>query len=303
MDDEKKVEDNEDKLGSEGYSVKNEGDNVDEVEDEKDDDVGDGDKVEAGDEESLLGDEKVSESLKEEEKDEGEGEDSSEKDNKGIHELQNSQIKWIVLLMLGVIVIIVGVPFVTKNFVNTFEYEGLEYQKTKLGDLIFYSARFPVVGGTGNVIGTYAVNFRNDPRDLERIPVDTREEKIYFNVDKEWFSPVYISLDPFMEMCEGDVVISMASLSGFLKDSGFEVIPAYTDKAYARDNNGVQRWCNSDGFDTVFVVTDGDETSITEIGNHCYELQFNNCEVIEVTEKLILTVLKEYASRFENLGQ
>ena len=48
MDDEKKVEDNEDKLGSEGYSVKNEGDNVDEVEDEKDDDVGDGDKVEAG---------------------------------------------------------------------------------------------------------------------------------------------------------------------------------------------------------------------------------------------------------------
>jgi hypothetical protein len=289
MDDEKEVKDNEDRFGFDE-------DTVEEVKDEKDD----GDKVEAGEEESLLEEGvEMEESLKEEDK----SKDEEIPKKEGIEELQDVQTKWMVLLMLGVILVIVVVPFVTKNYINTFEYNGFEFQKTKLGDLIFYSARFPVISGTGNVIGTYAVNLRNDPRDLEGIPVNTRDEKIYFAIDGEKFGTTYISLNPFMEMCEGDVVISMATLSGFLKDSGFEVIPAYTDKAFARDNNVLQRWCHDDMFDTVFVVTDGNTTSITEIGNHCYELQFNNCEVIEVTEKLILTVLKEYASRFENLGQ
>ena len=295
MDDKKEVEDNVDELGSdEGEFLDDKEDSGDEVNEKEEVEM---DSSERGDVAEIVGGEG------------GEGDvvkdnaESENKDDKSIGELQNVQTKWIVLLMLGVIVVIVGVPFVTKNFINTFEYDGFEYQKTKLGDLTFYSARFPIITGTGSVLGTYTVNFRKDPRDLERINVDTREEKIYFSVGGGENSPVYISLDPFMEMCEGDVVISMASLSGFLKDSGFEVIPAYTDKAYARDNNGIQRWCNNDGFDTVFVVTDGNETAITEIGDNCYELQFSDCEVIEVTEKLMLTVLKEYASRFENLGQ
>ena len=212
--------------------------------------------------------------------------------------LQNSQMKWIFFLMVGLIIIIVGIPFIITNFINNFDYQGLTFQKTKLGDLTFYSTQFPVMGPTGNAVGTYEVNLRNDPRDLAKIPVTTRDNKIYFAIDRNKYGTAYISLNPFMEMCEGDTVIAMATLSGFLKDSGFAVVPAYTDKAYAAQHGALSRWCHDDGFDTVFVVTDGNETAINELGPSCYELQFKNCEVIDVSERVILSVLEEYARKY-----
>lgn len=222
-----------------------------------------------------------------------------EKDNKSLKKTQNIQAKWMVFLMIGLILIVVAVPFITKNFINTFDYKGLQFQKTKLGDIIFYSTRFPVVGITGQAVGTYSVNLRSDPRDLDFIPVDITEDRVEFAVYGNKFGDVYISLFPFMEICE-DSVISLAALSGFLKDSNLNVKSAYTDKAYAKKHDVEQRWCYNDGFDTVIVVTDGDETSITEIAPNCYELQFSDCEILQVSERFMLLILEEYANRFQD---
>lgn len=214
---------------------------------------------------------------------------------------QNNQIKWAVFLMVGLIAIIVLVPYIKLNYLDRFEHKGLEFQKTKLGDLVFYSTEFPVVSGTGQITGSYSVNLRNDPRELEHIPVNISGDKIEFSVFKEKYGDVYISLYPFMDMCE-DSGIALLTLAGFLRDSGLEISSGVTDKAYARDHNQTHKWCTP--FETVIVVadrgiyTEENETSITEIGTNCYELKFKDCEVMQVTEKFMLIILEEYAERF-----
>src|SRR3989338_301841 len=88
-------------------------------------------------------------------------------------EKQNSQLRLAVFLMLAVLLIIVLIPYIKLKYIDKFKYNGLEFQKTKLGELVFYSAKFPVISTTGQVIGDYAVNLRNDPRDLEYVEIST----------------------------------------------------------------------------------------------------------------------------------
>ena len=223
--------------------------------------------------------------------------DEKEDDNNfKLGEIQNKQVKWAVFFMIGIILIVVLFFAIKSNFIDKFDYKGLEFQKTQLGDIRFYSARFPVVSGTGQVIGDYAVNLRNDPRKLN-MPINTTTGKIEFTVDRNKYGDVYISLNPFMKICE-DSGIAVLTISSFLRDSGLNVKSAVTDKAYARANNLTQRWCDNSVYDTIIIVTDGNETSITEIYPNCYELKFKECEVLQVSEKFILLILEDYAKKF-----
>ncbi len=220
--------------------------------------------------------------------------EKTEDNEKAIAYKQNKQLQWIFFLMIGVALILLIVPYITVHFFNTFEYGKLEFQKTKLGNLVFYSTKFPVMSLTGAVVGDYAVNFRNDPRTLDYIPVRVLNNTIQFVREGNKFSPVYITLNPYMKMCE-DSVISMAGLSKFLGDSGLTIKSAYSDETYAKNNNATFRWCDSSQFDTVIVITDGKETSITEIDPHCYKIQFKDCEILQASEKFQLKILGDYA--------
>ena len=224
--------------------------------------------------------------------------DNKKHDNSDIKKIQEGQMKWAMLLMAAILIIVVVVPFVKFNYVDKFDYHGLTFQKTQLGDLEFYSTQFPVVVATGEVIGSYSVNLRTNPKELDKIPLTTRDGRIEFTLNDGVFGDAYITLNPFMELCE-DSGIAMASLSGFLKDSNLNVISAVSDKAYARDNNMTQRWCNSAPTDTMFYVTDGNDTMITEIMDGCYELQFNDCEILQVSERAILKMLEQYGESFK----
>ena len=219
-----------------------------------------------------------------------------------LEEIQNKQVKWAVFFMIGIILIVVLFFVIKGNFIDRFDYKGLEFQKTQLGELKFYSAKFPIASGTGQVIGDYAVNLRNDPRKLDMpITLNTLTEKIEFSVDRNKYDDVYISLNPFMKICE-DSGIAVLAISSFLRDSGLNVKSSVTDKAYAKANNLTQRWCDNSIHDTVIIVTDGNETSITEIYPNCYELKFKECEVLQVSEKFILLILEDYAKRFIKKG-
>lgn len=227
-------------------------------------------------------------------------EGNKELDN-NLEEIQNKQVKWAVFFMIGIILIVVLFFVIKSNFIDRFDYKGLEFQKTQLGEIRFYSARFPIVSGTGKVIGDYAVNLRNDPRKLDYITINTTTGKIEFAVDRNKYGDVYISLNPFMEICE-DSGIAVLTLSTFLRDSGLNVKSAVTDKAYAKANNLTQRWCTNSGFDTVIIVTNGNETSINEIAPNCYEMSFKECEVLQVSERFILIILEDYAKSFVKKG-
>jgi len=219
-------------------------------------------------------------------------------ENKELDEIQNRQIKWAVYLMIGVILIIVVVPFINNNFINKFNYGGLVFQKTSLGDLVFYSTKFPVVKSTGQVIGDYAINFRNDPRELEYIDVNVGGDRIKFvQIAGRGFTTTYLSLDPFMRVCE-DSGIALLNLAGFLRDSGLEIKSAVINEDYAKENNEKYMTCETSRSNTVIMIKEGDESAIKEVGKNCYEIIFNECEILQVSEKFMLIILEEYVSRF-----
>ena len=227
--------------------------------------------------------------------------DDSPQDNQDIEAMQNKQLKWAVFLMASIILIIVIVPFVNTNFINKFDYHGLTFQKTQLGQIEFYSTKFPVVAATGKVTGEYAVNLRNDPREIEDIEVrvgfDDIDFRYYKNEDGSiGYYPVYISLDPLMEVCE-DSSLALLTLSGFLKDSGLEVGSASMDKEYAAANDVLYKRCEEES--TVILVTQGNENKITEIGETCYEIRFKDCDILKVSERFVLNILEQYGKRFQ----
>ncbi len=220
------------------------------------------------------------------------------RNHEDLQKLQNKQIKWAVFLMIGIILLIILVPYINKNFINKFSYKGLEFQKTQLGDLYFYSTRFPVVSATGQVTGNYAVNLRNDPRDLDSIPVNVTKNEIKFaKIGGRRYGPAYISFNPSMDTCE-DSSIAVFTLAGFLRDSGLNVKTAVNDQDYAKENDLEYRDCSSSSTDTVIFIDDGDKTAINELGPNCYEIIFNECKILEGTERFMLIILEEYASRF-----
>ena len=100
-----------------------------------------------------------------------------------------------------------------------------------------------------------------------------------------------------MEVCPQSG-IALITMSSFMKDSGLEVFSAVTDKAYAKKNNQTSKWCYDNGLDTLIVVTDGDTNEINELAPNCYEIKFKDCEILKVTERFTLIILKEYLKRF-----
>jgi hypothetical protein len=214
---------------------------------------------------------------------------------------QNSQMKWAVFLMLSVILIIVLIPYIKLNYFDRFDYNGLTFQKTKLGEIDFYSTRFPVVNIQGQVVGDYSFNFKIDPRELDYVEVNIPNETVHFRSYKGQFADAYLSLNPFVDNCE-ETIIAMANLAGFLRDSNLNVKSGVTDKAYANSNNLTHKWCSP--LDTVIILsqgdlyTEGNETSINLLQDNCYEIKFKDCDVLEASEKFMHLILKEYASKF-----
>lgn len=220
---------------------------------------------------------------------------------KETEEKQDIQIKWIVFLMVSMIIIIIAVPFINKNFINNFDYKGLEFQKTKLGDLVLYSVKFPVVSVTGQVTGDYSMNFRNDPRELEEIPSNIPDNRVTF-VKRSigGYNPVYISLDPDMKLCE-DTNLALINFAGFLRGSELDVRSATTNKTYAEKMDIMYKDCTNSPSDTIIRISSSDETSITKTMDNCYDIKYKECEIIEVTERFMLVMLEEYASKFQSV--
>jgi len=211
-------------------------------------------------------------------------------------EIQNRQVMWAIILMVSLILIILLVPFIVKNFINKFVYLNLDWQKTKLGKIFFYSTRVPIIDKEGNIVDVYTMNFRNDPRDLEKIefiPLE-KDPDIYFRQDKT----VYISLNPDMEACE-DNTIALIPLAGFLRDfGGFNISSAVSDSDYARANNMTYAVCGIYPQNTVIYINSGNKTEIKKTEKDCYELTYSNCEIIKATEKFELLILEKYMSYF-----
>jgi len=214
---------------------------------------------------------------------------------KSLKEKQNRQIRWVVILMTSLILIILIVPYVNHYFFNTFTYIDLDFQKTKLGEILFFSSKIPLADINGNVIGSFPINIRSDPRELEYIKVDIPENMIAFKKNK----PIYISIKSDAPPCEYNAV-AVAGLTGFLKDFGnLEVKGALDNKTFAEENRLAYATCGSHPDNTVIRIVNSNVTEIKKINDNCYELAYKDCEILQVTEKFSLVILEYYMGFFE----
>jgi len=212
-------------------------------------------------------------------------------------DIQNRQIMWAIILMASIILIVIFVPFITKNYINEFVYLKLDFQKTKLGEIFFYSTKVPIADGQGKVVDDYTMNFRNNPKKLEKIEVSYLKndvDYVYFRKD----AIVYISLNPEMEVCE-DNVIALLPFAGFLRDFAMQnVSSAVSDEDYANSTGILYVTCENSPDNTVIYVNSGDKTEIKKTAKNCYELTYADCEITKVTERFTLLVLEKYMSYF-----
>jgi hypothetical protein len=220
-------------------------------------------------------------------------------ENKELKTKQNKQIMWAIILMSSIILIIILVPYIKTNYLNKFTYINLDFQKTKLGEIIFYSARIPITNQQGQIAGDFPINLRNDPRKLEYINGSIPNNTFTFNKNL----PVYITLNPDMRICE-DNTIAVVGLTGFLKDFGnLNIKAAMTDKDYANASRFPYVTCENSPNNTVIKIDGGNETMVTKTSDNCYEITFKECEILQVTEKFQLIILKNYMGYFKVITQ
>jgi len=241
-------------------------------------------------------DKKVTEDEKIEEESKNKKETKSKK-KLTLKQIQNKQAMWAIILMISVILIIILVPIITKNFINKFVYLKLDWQKTKLGKIPFYSTKVPIINDRGTIVEEYLVNLRNNPKKLEDVKITFPEDDLDYVYFKE-NQPVYIALNPKMEMCE-DNAIALIPFSGFLRDfGGKDIRSATTDSDYGKTNDIPYITCDVSPQTTVIYINSGNKTEIRKTAKNCYELTYSDCEITKVTEKFELLILDKYMSYF-----
>ncbi len=211
-----------------------------------------------------------------------------------INKKQNNQLIFAVVLMVVVIVVIIATPFVRDNYVNKFEYNHLEFEKVKTGEVVMYHTKIPVVDSEMRIL-PYEWIFRNDPRELELIPVETPNKSISF-LRQEM---VYVSVEKEAPVC-ADNTLAIISILNFLDDFGnLNVDGAVADEEHANETGHPYVTCETHPDNTVIMFKSGDESAIKMPKENCYEIHYKGCEVNDVTEKFIFTILKKYMNIFD----
>jgi len=165
---------------------------------------------------------------------------------------------------IGIGLVIIGIiSFVfISNSISNFEYEGVKFQK--VDEVAPYKTQFPVMNN-GNII-PYNIYLRNDPRKLDKIEFDG-EMNLIENM-------VINSTNDFN--CNGDGIIAVANLVQFYDLLGVNIFK----------NESLS--CSSEDKYTFIQIQEGNETKIEQFGWSCYNININNCEILEGTERFMI---------------
>lgn len=205
----------------------------------------------------------------------------------------NKELYWV----LGFMVLVLATFFVSQSVfksLKNFEYQGLTFQKVKVGELPFYyyyyyTEKNPDSGTiTGQVSGEgyHRINLYlyNDPRNL-KVPVEgeidytDRDLTIFFSVDaRDLYQCKYYG-------------VATTNLILFLTGNQFSVEPASPIKEIAEEAGVPHITCENRPRNMVIELREGLETKITRKSETCYEITVNNCEVLEAVEKFMVQSL------------
>ncbi len=190
---------------------------------------------------------------------------------------QNNYLKILLIAMMLVMVFIAGVAWFRYQAMR-FEYAGLNFEKIMFDKLQMYHAKIPLSSLTGNVVANFNLYFRNDPRELESIPI-TGRIRLKRNA--------IVALDPSMEDC-GDNAIAGLNLGQFLGAAGIKPLEGSTNLSEALET-GVNYASCENVVSSVIITEKSDKTQIIKEGEDCYRIQVAVCEdVVKATERFII---------------
>ncbi len=213
---------------------------------------------------------------------------------KDLEKKQNMQVFWVIFLMVAIVVIILFVPYIKKEFFYKFKYANLDFYKTRLGDINFFSAKIPLVDTRGESTGYYSINNREDPRTLDNITVNIPNDIFDFHRDKI----VYISLASDLPRCE-DSILGVTTITNFLTNFGnMKVKAAISNETYAKEQKFPYITCENSRNNSVILYNYGKNNSITKNGENCYVLTYNQCNINRVSEKFVYEIVRDYMQKY-----
>lgn len=211
---------------------------------------------------------------------------------------QEKQLFWIITLMIIVVAALIFIPMIV-NYItiknSKFVYAQLDWQKTKAGDMIYYSTRLPVADQYGKVVDSFFINLRNDPRELNKTDFKLTTGIPTFNKEKT----VYLSIGEMNRNCvEGSA--ATLTLAGFLRQFALMNVSAgMSNEKIANESNFPYITCENSRMNTVINIIEGNTTRVEQINSNCYELEYANCDVLKISERFVLEVIEGYMRGFK----
>ena len=191
------------------------------------------------------------------------------------HDSNARTFKIVGIVCLAIIILIIA-AYVYINSLRNYAYEGVEFTTVQEGKLIFYQTSIPVLVN-GNTVVPYNFYLRTVPKQLKKVDFDTLDFQLMENA--------VMSFEKDFN-CDGDAIIAVANLAKLHEVLGIDLI---------RDENAT---CDSRY--TYLRLQEGDKTSIEKIGENCYILNINNCEILKVTERYMLEMFVRYNEATKN---
>jgi len=196
-------------------------------------------------------------------------------DEKDALKKQNKQTKWIFIVMALTLISVFLIPYIIGKS-REFNYAGLEFKKILFDQLPLYHARIPLASITGEAVSNYNLYLRNDPRELEYIPIEG---------DIKLLKNVVLTFNPEM-VCKNEIIAS-TSVVGFIRGaSSANLIPGTLNKSEVT-NKLAYADCNSTS-QTSIIFDLGNKTEIIQESENCYKIYVANCEVVESAERFII---------------
>jgi len=170
---------------------------------------------------------------------------------------------------------------------DVFTYHNMTYVKGNVGSITMYATQLAIYRPVENQTFSYTLYLRNDPRVLDKIPANITEKlqrpSVYVSFEREPLVCNYTSLAAYKL---GEFIDAL----GLYKEGAFATLELANESGYGKDK--VKNCSDAKKGESVilFKKSDNDESYIHQDG-YCYVLEVANCETLETSERLVLSLM------------
>jgi hypothetical protein len=199
---------------------------------------------------------------------------------------KSRELEWVLGVMAGLIILVLLLSSFYHSL-NTVKYNGMTFQKVKVGELVFYYYNYMFKDMEGQQY-RYNLYLRTNPKENNV----SLSGEIILPGDAD----IYLSVNSTgLNLCE-DGNLALGSLSNFLSSNLLSIKAAKPDFNEAKETNFTFANCKSKPGNVVILVQEGNETKITKEGN-CHIIDVANCEIMKAVEKFEVQSIADAKAR------